>query len=99
MYYHGARYYAPWLGKWISLDPAGTVEGSNLYGYVNNNPLRHRDLDGRQLETPWDIVSLMTGVASLESDVRQGDTGAIIVDVVGIALDATALLLPSIPEA
>ena len=39
----------------------------------------------------------MTGVASLESDVRQGDTGAIIVDVVGIALDATALLLPSIP--
>ena len=58
LYYHGARYYAPWLGKWISLDPAGTVEGSNLYGYVNNNPLRH-NLDGRQLETPWDIVTVL----------------------------------------
>src|SRR5438046_5475496 len=22
--YHGARYCAPWLGRWIALDPAGT---------------------------------------------------------------------------
>lgn len=22
LYYHGARYYAPWLGKWTSVDPA-----------------------------------------------------------------------------
>lgn len=24
--YHSARYYAPWLGRWISTDPAGLVE-------------------------------------------------------------------------
>jgi RHS repeat-associated protein len=25
LYYHGARYYAPWLGRWISCDPARLV--------------------------------------------------------------------------
>ena len=25
--YHGARYYAPWLGRWTSCDPAGLMEG------------------------------------------------------------------------
>ncbi len=28
-YYHGARYYAPWLGRWTSCDPAGLVDGPN----------------------------------------------------------------------
>ena len=23
LYYHGARYYAPWLGRWTAADPAG----------------------------------------------------------------------------
>jgi RHS repeat-associated protein len=46
--YHGARYYAPWLGKWISCDPAGTVDGLNLYTYVADNPIRLRDSSGLQ---------------------------------------------------
>ena len=24
LYYHGARYYAPWLGRWTACDPVGT---------------------------------------------------------------------------
>lgn len=36
--YHGARYYAPWLGKWISCDPGGYADGLNLYRYVSDNP-------------------------------------------------------------
>ena len=39
LYYHGARYYAPWLGRWMSRDPAGLVDGTNLYAYARNNPL------------------------------------------------------------
>lgn len=27
LYYHGARYYAPWLGKWISCDPVTILHG------------------------------------------------------------------------
>jgi RHS repeat-associated protein len=37
--YFGARYYAPWLGRWINPDPAGTVDGLNLYEYVGSNPV------------------------------------------------------------
>jgi RHS repeat-associated protein len=37
--YHGARYYAPWLARWSSADPAGIVDGLNLYCYVRSNPL------------------------------------------------------------
>ncbi|MDC3986510.1 RHS repeat domain-containing protein, partial [Polyangium jinanense] len=48
LYYHGARYYAPWLGRWTSADPAGLVDGPNLYAYGRNNPLRFVDPDGRQ---------------------------------------------------
>ena len=38
LYYHGARYYAPWLGRWMSCDPAGLVDGVNLFRYCRNNP-------------------------------------------------------------
>jgi insecticidal toxin complex protein TccC len=48
-YYYGARYYAPWLQRWISADPSGDVDGLNLYGFVANNPLRFIDRDGRGL--------------------------------------------------
>ncbi|MEL7159256.1 MAG: RHS repeat-associated core domain-containing protein, partial [Bacteroidota bacterium] len=44
--YGGARYYAPWLGRWISTDPAGIVDGFNLYRYCRNNPVNRKDLNG-----------------------------------------------------
>ncbi|MBN3863878.1 RHS repeat-associated core domain-containing protein [Pseudomonas frederiksbergensis] len=44
--YYGARYYAPWLGRWISPDPKGAVDGLNLYAFVGNNPLRYTDPTG-----------------------------------------------------
>jgi RHS repeat-associated protein len=44
--YHGARYYAPWLGRWTSADPAGISEHPNLYVSVVNNPLRYVDANG-----------------------------------------------------
>ena len=31
LYYHGARYYAPWLARWVSSDPLGPVDGINLH--------------------------------------------------------------------
>ncbi|TDD34975.1 hypothetical protein E1287_15245 [Actinomadura sp. KC06] len=46
--YHGARYYAPWLGRWVSADPAGPVDGLNLYAYARANPLRLNDPGGTQ---------------------------------------------------
>jgi RHS repeat-associated protein len=37
--YHRARYCAGHLARWISADPAGAVDGPNLYRYVRDNPL------------------------------------------------------------
>lgn len=48
LYYHGARYYAPWLGRWISPDPAGLVDGLNLYRYCRNNPVTFQDPSGTE---------------------------------------------------
>lgn len=42
----GMRYYDPKLGRWISPDPAGFVDGFNLYAYVHNNPLLYIDQFG-----------------------------------------------------
>ena len=46
--YHGARYYAPWLVRWMSADPIGLIDGLNLYTYVHNNPILLVDLSGHQ---------------------------------------------------
>jgi RHS repeat-associated protein len=47
LYYHGARYYAPWLGRWTSADPAGMVDGSGLYNYARCDPISLSDPSGR----------------------------------------------------
>lgn len=46
LYYYGHRYYQPWLGRWLSADPAGTIDGLNLYRMVRNNPVGLMDEDG-----------------------------------------------------
>lgn len=46
LYYYGARYYAPWLQRWVSADPGGDVDGLNLYAMVGNNPLNYFDGNG-----------------------------------------------------
>lgn len=45
--YYGARYYAPWLGRWLSCDPLGSSSGINLYQYNGNNPIVFFDPDGK----------------------------------------------------
>jgi insecticidal toxin complex protein TccC len=46
LYYYGFRYYVPWLQRWASPDPAGTIDGLNLFRMVRNNPLTLIDSDG-----------------------------------------------------
>ncbi|WP_339498129.1 RHS repeat-associated core domain-containing protein [Pseudomonas silesiensis] len=55
LYYYGYRYYAPWLQRWINPDPAGSVDGLNLYKMVGNNPLNYYDWQGR-ISIPVDIL-------------------------------------------
>ncbi|WP_223490681.1 RHS repeat-associated core domain-containing protein [Pseudomonas sp. A-RE-19] len=56
LYYYGARYYAPWLQRWVSADPAGDVDGLNLYAMVGNNPIAYIDREG---ESKWPSLSAL----------------------------------------
>jgi RHS repeat-associated protein len=47
LYYHGARYYAPWLSRWTTTDPVSHRGGNSDYEYANNNPVCFTDPDGR----------------------------------------------------
>jgi RHS repeat-associated protein len=53
--YHVARYYAPWLTRWISGDPSATRSGkappvggssNGMFSYCKLNPMIHGDADG-----------------------------------------------------
>jgi RHS repeat-associated protein len=51
LYYYGARYYDPQLGRFLQPDPAYPGPSSqhlNRYSYVLNNPLRYVDPTGSQ---------------------------------------------------
>ena len=47
LYYYGARYYAPWLCRWTTVDPIGAKgSGLNMYWFNSGNPVSRVDLDG-----------------------------------------------------
>ena len=58
--YHVARYYAPWLGRWISCDPNGLHDNGNLYSYVGGRPTVSNDPSGR-----WANILIGAAVGAL----------------------------------
>ncbi|TXK77153.1 RHS repeat-associated core domain-containing protein [Mesonia sp. K4-1] len=49
MYYYGARFYAAWIGKFISIDPlAEKFPQLTPYNYAGNKPITYKDLHGLQ---------------------------------------------------
>jgi RHS repeat-associated protein len=80
LYYHGARYYAPWLTRWTSCDPAGITDGVNLYRAFRCNPLKYIDPSGTDSDvsgTPPapNEQSTMCTPAPLKKDPVAGYTG------------------------
>ena len=58
--YHGNRWYAPWLGRWMSCDPlppSRPSQACNQYAYVRGNPLSFVDPSGLQEDLPDDLVA------------------------------------------
>jgi RHS repeat-associated protein len=66
LYYYGARYYAPWLLRWINPDPAGTVDGLNLYGFVRGNVVNSVDVGG--MGTEFSRPSLPTAIFNKKTE-------------------------------
>ncbi|MBK7821329.1 MAG: hypothetical protein IPJ61_09670 [Tessaracoccus sp.] len=64
--YHGARYYAPWLARWTSCDPAGIADGPNRYIYCRGHPTTARD-PGGAATTPTPLLNSVDDVLSFEA--------------------------------
>lgn len=48
--------YTPHVGRWLSQDPAGFVDGPNRYLYVANNPTRRLDPSGMEQDGTGGVV-------------------------------------------
>jgi RHS repeat-associated protein len=49
--YQGARYYAPWLCRWITPDPMGMEDGTNRYAFAMGNPVTWSDSTGTHVDS------------------------------------------------
>ena len=74
LYYFGARYYAPWLGRWLSSDPLGFTEGLNLFSYCMNSPTNRLDANGtdsRPISDPNGTPELLRDLQTDSDEARK----------------------------
>ena len=56
--FFGQRFYDPTIGRWMTLDPLGTIDGPNRYAFVRNDPLGLIDPQGLfSVDTLWDSAT------------------------------------------
>ena len=67
LYYYRARYYNPYIGRFLQTDPVGYGDGLNVYRYCGNNPLGYTD--------PLGLFSINIPTECLE-DYSSGDAFA-----------------------
>jgi len=90
-----ARYYDPVIGRFLSNDPVGAIQhlggdtgiqGFNRYLYVNNNPYKYTDPDGRELvvKNEDDRASILGAINAQATDSFKFDkNGKLALDEVG----------------
>ena len=62
--YYGFRYYSPSLGRFLNRDPIGELGGSNLYGFVENDPVNGWDFLGLDDELVCDPADSAAGLCN-----------------------------------
>jgi RHS repeat-associated protein len=60
-----ARWYSPDIGRFLSPDPAGLVDGTNLYAYASNDPVNFFDPSGLARQATQDNPGLGNSDQSL----------------------------------
>ena len=77
LYYYGARYYDPYIGRFISKDPVGN--GVNWYAYAVNNPLAFIDPSGLRAVNSDERAALLHTFGQI--------TGAELAGIIDVKLD------------
>ena len=77
LYYFGYRYYAHWIGGWMSPDPIGPEDAENLYLFVQNNPVKLVDVNGLSSEEqfqpdPNDIEPVWVRFKEIPEEIKKG---------------------------
>ncbi|MDN2484179.1 RHS repeat protein [Kosakonia sacchari] len=70
---YGYRYYQPWVGRWLSADPAGGIDGINLFRMVRNNPLKFMDYSGLSPTPSKKEAKLLKKVNKVYSHMATGE--------------------------
>jgi RHS repeat-associated protein len=82
LYYVGARYYSPTLGRFLQTDPIGTAGGNNLYAYVNNDPINLLDPTGLSAEETQNDSGALASVGAAGGSTQQtngtGDPASVV---------------------
>jgi RHS repeat-associated protein len=85
---HGARYYAGWLGRWVSADPIGIGDGVNRFAYCRGSPTGSVDLDG-SAAVDIQISGRYDRTVAANGDVTTSLELSASVDVFGLPLELT----------
>ena len=99
LYYHGARYYIPWVCRWTAVDPAETkYAGMSPYNYGFNNPIIWNDPSGADpnLNPQEAVTPVPDAVGGPGDKVRKGDGPSEYAKRNGISLNRLAEANPNV---
>ncbi|MGF6553851.1 RHS repeat-associated protein [Pseudomonas sp. S30_BP2TU TE3576] len=99
LYYYGFRYYMPWRQRWLSADPAGAIDGLNLYRVVGGNPAGHVDWLGLAKTRIGNVKRITATLAAIGRGTVKRAAGYGAKQLVKKALNASLGRMASYPAA
>ena len=74
LYFAPYRYYNPNAARWITRDPAGMVDGPNMFAYVGGDPIRRHDELGLRVVkkdcNPSDAMDIGRAIDRIKARIR-----------------------------